>query len=71
MASKTRFSWGIYLQDERDWAELSPRLCKGSAYSCDLVPALLDELRGLTDAGHDPVLKRIPSDTLKAMKGSR
>lgn len=65
------FGWGIWLKDEREWAALPPRLCKPTPHNCNLVPAFIDVLRELVEAGHEPELKRIPKDTLAAMRESR
>lgn len=69
MASDSKKNaWGIWLKNSSEWAELSPRLRKPMKYNSDLVPALVDEMWRLIRLGHDPELKRIPGDELKAMR---
>lgn len=61
-------SWGIWLRDTKEWAELSPRFCKPTTHNCDLVPGLIEEMWRLVNEGHDPELKRISPAELRQMR---
>jgi hypothetical protein len=68
MAKVAKFTWGIWLTDDREWATLPPRLRKPTPYNCNLVPELLTVLGRLADEGHKPEMKLIPNDQLLQMR---
>ena len=64
----SKFNWGIWLKDRREWAALPPRLCKPTPFNCNDVPALHDELDRLVAAGYDAELRQFDTPTLNALR---